>query len=540
MTAHASALPPPRFAVTSPCAALTGATRPRTVPLMERVPAAAPGAAKVPLSIRLGYGLGAAAYGIKDNGFATFLLIFYNQVMGLNAAAVGVVIAVALVFDAFVDPMLGVLSDRTDSRWGRRHPWLYASAVPIAIVWVALWNPPGGWSEPALLGWLFVTAVLARAAIATNEVPSLALAPELTRDYHERTSVIRYRYVFGWLGGLIFLMLAFGWFLAPPRGSMSGPLGVTGFGNYGIASAIAMASVVLISAYATHKFAVDRAPPPVPRQSFAELMVAVRQTLSNKAFLILMAGGVLIYTAQGVSFALSNYLLTFVWQLKSGELLLYALALFVGVIVSFFIVTPIGRRLGKPRAAAALTIVAVSLIVLPYLLRLAGLFPPPGDPWLLPAYLGIAICSTAASVAGFMTSASMMSDVVEASEETTGRREEGLFFAGALFMQKCSSGLGILITGQVLAAIQFPEGAVPGAVALPILDRMTMFFCAIYFGLGLIAALVTLRFPFGHAEHEARLAKLAVAEAAGAGAIGAVPPLTAPISGLEKPGVAGH
>ena len=125
----------------------------------------------VPFRTKIAYGIGAMAYGIKDNGFSVFLLLFYNQVIGLDAAIVGSVIALALVFDALIDPLIGVLSDRTHTRWGRRHPWLYASAVPIGLSWLLLWHPPQG-SQSMILGWLLVTAIFTRAAIATNEVPS--------------------------------------------------------------------------------------------------------------------------------------------------------------------------------------------------------------------------------------------------------------------------------------------------------------------------------------------------------------------------------
>src|SRR3546814_5196194 len=85
---------------------------------------------------------GAAAYGIKDSGLGTFLLLFYTQVVGVAPGTVGFIIMCALVFDAFIDPAVGALSDRTRSRWGRRHPWMYAAALPIAIGWLLLWNPP--------------------------------------------------------------------------------------------------------------------------------------------------------------------------------------------------------------------------------------------------------------------------------------------------------------------------------------------------------------------------------------------------------------
>ena len=80
-------------------------------------------------AVKLYYGFGAVAYGVKDNGFSYFLLLFYNQVLGLLAAWVGAAIMIALLVDAFSDPMVGCASDNLHSRWGRRHPLMYASAL---------------------------------------------------------------------------------------------------------------------------------------------------------------------------------------------------------------------------------------------------------------------------------------------------------------------------------------------------------------------------------------------------------------------------
>lgn len=468
---------------------------------------------RVPLGTKIAYGAGAIAYGIKDNGYSVFLLIFYNQVVGLSAGAVGTVIGLALVFDAFVDPLIGHLSDRTHTRWGRRHPWLYASAVPIALTWLMLWRPPEG-TPQMILGYLLITAILTRAAIAINEVPSLAMAPELTRDYHERTLVLRYRYLFGWIGGLGMLMAAYGFFLKPPHGALSGPLAAKGFSAFGLAGAIVMALSVLISAIGTHK---RLAHPPARRIATKNLratLADIRETLSNRAFLLLMLAGLFGYTNQGLGFALSNYNLTFVWRFGAGELLVYSVCLFAGAVFIFFTVGPIARALGKKHAAAALMVLAAAANMAPYVLRLAGLFPAPGAETLLPLFLAFVTLGTAMGIGAMILGSSMMSDVVEASEEKTGRREEGLFFAGALFMQKCSGGLGIFLTGLVLAAAEFPAGAQPGAVAVTIIDDYTLLFVGLTFMLSVGAALAFVRFPFGQAEHDARLAKLAVAERA--------------------------
>ena len=108
------------------------------------------------------YGLGAAANIIKQRGITTFLLLFYNQVVGLPPAMVSTAIMIALIFDAFVDPMIGQISDNTRSKWGRRHPFMYVAALPVAIAFYLIWNPPVGWEEEALFGYMLVCLLTIR------------------------------------------------------------------------------------------------------------------------------------------------------------------------------------------------------------------------------------------------------------------------------------------------------------------------------------------------------------------------------------------
>src|SRR5579863_3366064 len=98
---------------------------------------------------KLFYGLGTVAFGVKDNGFSYLLLPFYNQVVGLPPYLVGLAILVAMIFDALMDPIIGQVSDHWRSRWGRRHPFMYAAALPVAVSYLLLWNPPH-WSQGAL------------------------------------------------------------------------------------------------------------------------------------------------------------------------------------------------------------------------------------------------------------------------------------------------------------------------------------------------------------------------------------------------------
>ena len=169
---------------------------------------AAPPAERLPVWLKITHGFGSIAYGVKENGFATFLLLFYNQVIGLDAGLVGTAIMLALIADAFVDPVIGELSDRTQTRWGRRLPWLYGAPIPLAVAWMLLWNPPE-MSNAMTVAWLVGFAIVVRTLVSMCEVPSVALVPELTGDYDERTAVMRYRFLFGWAGGLVIMIMAY-------------------------------------------------------------------------------------------------------------------------------------------------------------------------------------------------------------------------------------------------------------------------------------------------------------------------------------------
>src|ERR1700761_9851921 len=123
------------------------------------------------LRTKLFYGLGSVAFGVKDNGFQTILLPFYNLVLHIPAQLVGLAIAVAFAFDAFLDPIVGQVSDNLHTRWGRRHPLMYAAALPVAVSYLLLWNPPH-WSQEALFAYLVIVAVITRTFITFYEIPS--------------------------------------------------------------------------------------------------------------------------------------------------------------------------------------------------------------------------------------------------------------------------------------------------------------------------------------------------------------------------------
>ena len=139
---------------------------------------------KLSMPTMFAYGLGQAAEGVKNQAFNVFLLFYYQQVIGIPGTLAGLALGIAMVFDAITDPVAGVISDRVRTRWGRRHPFMFFSAFPLVICFVALFSPPDGLEEFGHFIWLTAFAILVRGALTFYYVPHLALGAELAQDYH--------------------------------------------------------------------------------------------------------------------------------------------------------------------------------------------------------------------------------------------------------------------------------------------------------------------------------------------------------------------
>ena len=152
---------------------------------------------RVPLLTKIIQGTGAIPETVIGYTFGSLLLFYYNQVLGVSGALCGYALGVAVFFDAVNDPMIGSASDNFRSRLGRRHPFMYASAIPVGIAVNFLFMPIDGLSEFQFFLWLVVVAVLVRSFHTLFTVPWHALQAELSQDYHERTSIVAFRSLFG-------------------------------------------------------------------------------------------------------------------------------------------------------------------------------------------------------------------------------------------------------------------------------------------------------------------------------------------------------
>jgi Na+/melibiose symporter-like transporter len=455
---------------------------------------------------KLVYGFGTVAYGIKDNGFNLLLLIFYNQVLGLPAQRVGLAIMLALIVDGLVDPIIGHASDRFHSRLGRRHLFMYASALPCALFYYLLWNPPVHLSSGALFAYLVFTAIIVRVFIALYEVPSAALLAELSEDYDQRTSLVAYRFFFGCVGWVMMGVIAFLVYLRPTAAQPVGMLNRGGYHGYSIAAAVLIFLSIVISTGGTHGYIPYlRAPPPKRRFNLALELRDIRAALANRGVLAMLACGFFGAMAAGVISTLSVYFYSYYWGLSTSQIALLVFSILFSAALALGVAPAVTRRMDKKRGAIIIALAALVLAPGPVALRLCGWFVDNSSPALLPLLLLFTLIVGAMTLASSALVTSMLADTVEENEIQTRQRTEGLYFAAAFFIQKCVSGLGIFIASLILAWVKFPEGARPDGVAPEVLRNLAIVYVpvvVVLFGLS-IACIAFYR--IGRATHNANL-----------------------------------
>lgn len=417
---------------------------------------------RVPRAIRLAYGSGSIAEGTTQAAFNTFLLFYYNQVLGLPGSLAGAAILLALCCDAITDPLVGFLSDRHQSRLGRRHPFLYASGLPLALCLAALFRPPDGLGQLGLFAWLAVFSVGVRSALTLYQIPSNAMVPELTSDYDERTTLVTYRYMFGWIGGIGVSQLGYLYFFAPSERWADGRFDAAAYGAFGGVCALLAGGAVLACAVGTHRLIPRLRVPPeaVPTRFPTEL----REVLGNRSYRMLLAAALLVSVATGFSEVTNLYVNTYFWELSTRQISWLVYGLLISLALAAALARPLTARFDKRSVALALACGAVFLAPLPVVLRLLDGMPGNGSPLLLPILFVHHVLLVAAAVTIGIVTGSMLADLVDENDLVTGRRQEGMFASAISFTAKATSGLGGFLAGVALDLIAFPRGDLPGTV----------------------------------------------------------------------------
>ncbi|WP_176592238.1 MFS transporter [Sphingobium sp. EM0848] len=444
---------------------------------------------------------------IEQRGISAFLLIFYSQVVGLPAHVVASVLLIVSVFDSLCDPFIGQVSDNFHSRLGRRHPFIYASIIPVTVSFAMLWSPPEGWSHLALTIWLLGTLLVLRFADTLFDLPSSALLPELTRDYDVRTTIVSLRTAFALLAGTGMTMLAYQVFLPEKANGTGGVLARDGYSEYGLTAAALIAFAILVSGLGTHRRIPYLSKPPRRPAGLRPMMREIAQTVSNRSFVALLAVGMMMSIANGARLTLELYFGLYFWNLTQTQLSVLLAITLMGTIPGALLAPVLARRFGKREIASCVILGGIIGNVGPVLGRLAGIMPENGTNGLfaiLAADIGFTYC--VATITTVMLT-SMLNDVVEEVEVQTGRRSEGLLLAADSFLKKLVAGVGVFVSGVMLTFIAFPQHAERDAVAPEIVARLAYGYVpitALYFG-----ALCVLRlYRIDRRRHQANLETL--------------------------------
>jgi len=456
----------------------------------------------------IAYGVGSISNSVKSRGLTTFLMVFYNQVMGLPAAWVGLGTALALVFDALIDPAVGQVSDNTRSRLGRRHPYMYAAAAPVAVFFFLIWNPPTGLEPMALFAYMMACLLSIRLFDTFFELPSSALIPELIEDYDRRTVLISVRVLCSVVGGLLMTVFAYQVALRELPGGGGGVLAKDGYFSYGMAGATVIFVSILVCTISTHRFIPWLRQAPAERRANREQLADVWATLRNRAFFTIVGSGALVYLVAGVTAGLTLYVSLFFWEFSQAQLTLVATFGAAAGLIGASLASPVSRAIGKKEAAVLGYILGASAELTPYLARLAGVMPENGDPRVFQIVAGCSfITMTSWSMTGVFLTA-LIADVVEDNAVRIGRRTEGLLFAADSLFKKIGSAGGPAVAGLILSAAQFPIGAKKGQVPPEVLHKLILLYIPTLIGIYVVSISLMWAYNIDRTKHADNLRRL--------------------------------
>ena len=468
-----------------------------------------------PVAPRLGwpskalYGLGSLSTSIKMQ-LMGLVLLFYNQLVGLDAAAVSLALFIALFVDALWDPIVGQISDNTRTRLGRRHPYIYAAALPASLAFAAIFAPPLGWSDDALFAYLLAVVVATRMLDSFIEIPGQALLPELSRNYDERTSLGSWRYLFmAVVGRPLATTLAFGVFLRATKHQHFGQLNIAGYEPYALTVAAIAVVAVMVSALATQRFVPFMHRPAQKTPSFGAMARAFGMAVGNRNFVALAFSGFIFGMAIGISGGLQTYFYTYFWELPSPALFQLGLWLIPGTLVGVLIAPYLARALGKKRGCLIVFFGGIFATTVPIGLRLLGVMPPNSSPWVLRILIldqiGIGLLSTC----GFVIVTAMLADVVEEVQVQTGQRAEGVLFAADSLLRKITQSFAVALPGLMLNLVRFPRHALPGHIDQAVLTHLAEVYLPVVTALYLCSTSVLMIYRIDRKRHEENLARIA-------------------------------
>ena len=423
-------------------------------------------ARKLPIGTKLFWGVGQIGEGVKNSAVNAFLLFYYNQILGVSATLTAIALAVAICFDAISDPLAGSISDRFESRWGRRHPFMAASAAPMGITLFLLFFPPSGMSEMFYFGWVVFFAIAVRTFLTLYHIPHLALGAEMATDYVDRNVLFSVGMLFGAAAGygFYFIMLTL---VFPPHPDLpNGMYNAEGYPLMAASAGIIAFFAIMICVWGTRKEIpnLSRAVPDKVPLSLTRLYNELKVAFSSRSYRSIFLGLLLGTIVLSVEAVFTPFMGIHFWELETDQLRLLPIGILVGLPLGAIIAAYLARILDKKWCLiipAAISIINANVLII---LRLFEVLPENGHWSILPLLIGSGFIGAVVTPVVFISINSMFADITDELELETGERQEGIIYSARAFAAKAANGLGTVVGGLALDLIAFPKKAIPGTV----------------------------------------------------------------------------
>jgi GPH family glycoside/pentoside/hexuronide:cation symporter len=426
-----------------------------------------------------------------------FLLYFFTDVARLNPFLVGIILAISKIWDAINDPIIGMLSDRIHTPWGRRRPWFLFGAIPFGITFFLLFLVPL-WGDIGKFLYYVVVSLVLDLAFTVVQVPYTALTPELTSDYDERTTLNSFRFAFSITAGLIaaFFHPLIVDAVKPVYGEQMGYM----------VSALIWAIVVTVpfffAFWGTYELHTPEEEAPMP------FVAGMKATFGNVAFRYVTGIYLLSWMVVQTVSTLVIFYLTY-WLRRPEQTPFVLLAVQGSSLVFLFVWTWASKRIGKK---GVYYLGMVWWIAVSFLLFIVQ------PSWPSSAIIIIAVLAGIGVATAYLVPWSMLPDVIELDELRTGRRREGAFYGFFVLLQKLGLALGLGLVSLTLGLAGYITP--PVGITTPIVQPASALL-AIRIMIGPIPAVIlaagvflVYKFPISKADHQAMVRELDARKAA--------------------------
>ena len=480
---------------------------------------------------KFAFGVGSIGETTYTTIFNAFIVIYYNQAVGLSNSLIGTAILLALVGDAISDPAIGIISDRWRSKLGRRHPFLFVAPIPLAASIWFIFNVPDALTSGDTLNtssgqfmlflWLAAWTILSRIFLTLYSIPHIALGGELARDARERSQLFSVNAMLGWSAGALFSFIAWSFFLSGETIGADGVaipnhLKAASFGPLALFAGALVLITVSMCAIGTFS-RIDTLSQPkedLEPLNIRLFLIKLISPLWNRNYRFLAIGALLFMTSSGLYETFNVFVNTYYWEVVPEQIRWIELAGMPGVIVGAMLAPMLMHKFDRlPVLIGAISCSMISAQVL-IDLRLLGWLPENGSELLLPmlitnkflflVFIGIASIAVP----------SMMADIIDENELISGHREEGLFYSTTKFFSKISNSLATLLGGLMLDRfINMPFEAVPGQLDADIINKLGISAGPIMGLFGFFSLFFYIRYSLSRKNHDDILVQLKVRNA---------------------------